>query len=97
MAAGHVIFVVLLALLIGTVLNAPGLYKTARTQPNGWRRNVAVTFMTPVKWVSVHLGFSLPREFLQEATGQQGADKINTFIPTVGTTAPSIETITPVT
>ena len=34
-----------------------------------------------VKWLSVHLGISLPREFLQDATGQRGADKINTFIP----------------
>lgn len=89
MAAGYVILVVFVALFIGTVLNAPGLYKTARTQPQGWRRDVAVAVMTPVKWVSVHVGLSLPREFLQEATGQQGADKINTFIPNPGTTAPA--------
>jgi len=81
MAAGHVILVVLLALIIGTFLNAPGLYKTARNQRPGWQRNVAVVTMTPVKWISVHLGISLPREFLQEATGQAGADKINTFVP----------------
>ncbi|MFZ4516632.1 MAG: hypothetical protein ACOYN3_10020, partial [Acidimicrobiia bacterium] len=81
MAAGYAILVVLVALLIGTVLNAPGLYKTARNQPPGWKRNVAVVVMTPVKWLSVNLGLSLPREFLQAATGQTGADDINTFVP----------------
>ena len=99
MAAGHVIFVVVVALLIGTILNAPGLYKTARTQPDGWRRTVAVGIMTPVKWVSVHLGLSLPREFLQSAVGQEGADDINTFVPApvdANPVAASTTTTTPV-
>lgn len=102
MAAGHVILVVLLALIIGTFLNAPGLYKTARNQRPGWQRNVAVVTMTPVKWISVHLGISLPREFLQEATGQAGADKINTFVPapaadpSAGGLSPTTTTVKPV-
>lgn len=99
MAAGHVILVVVLALVVGTILNAPGLYKTARTQPDGWRRDVALGVMTPVKWISVHLGLSLPREFLQSAVGQEGADSINTFIPApvaVADNAMTTPTTTPV-
>lgn len=95
MAAGHVILVVVVALIVGTVLNAPGLYKTARTQPPGWKRDVALIVMTPVRWVSVHLGLSLPREFLQSATGQTGADKINTFVPNpVASSTPALITTT---
>ncbi|MDQ3973857.1 MAG: hypothetical protein M3276_05905, partial [Actinomycetota bacterium] len=61
MAAGHAILVVVIALLVGTLLNARDIQATARRQPFGWQRNVAMAAITPVQALSAALGLDRPR------------------------------------
>ncbi|MDQ3538813.1 MAG: DUF459 domain-containing protein [Actinomycetota bacterium] len=70
MAAGHAIAVVLIALGIGTVLNAPGLAAAAARQPFGWQRSIAVTVLTPIRTFSDLAGLNWPHVALAEATAE---------------------------
>ncbi|MBA2729914.1 MAG: DUF459 domain-containing protein [Euzebyaceae bacterium] len=78
MAAGHAILVVLIALGIGTVLNAPGLAAAAARQPFGWQRSVAVTVLTPIRTFSDLAGLNWPHvalaDIAAEANGSASPD-----------------------
>lgn len=76
MAAGHVIVVVVVALLGGALFNAQALTAAAASQPFGWKRQVAVVAVTPFRGLSGVLGLNRPHAVLAGAaaavTGQPG-------------------------
>jgi hypothetical protein len=92
-SAGHALVVMVLALAIGLVLNAPGIHKSAYNKSDGWQRDVAIAFTGPLADVSHALLLDRPRKGVQALIGRSGADEIDTEIalpeasPT--TTAPS--------
>jgi hypothetical protein len=81
MAAGHVLVVGVICLTMGALLNAPGIEKTAESQPVGWRRDVGRFFAQPLADVSGLLQIDRPREWLQSTLGREGDDDINTALP----------------
>ena len=102
-SAGHALIVCVLALAIGLLLNAPGIHKSAYNKPDGWQRDVAVTFTGPLADVSHALLLDRPRKAVQAAVGRADADEIDTEIalpdqtttPSGPTTAPSPSTPEP--
>lgn len=69
-SAGHVIVAVLVALVIGTLLNAQDLLATAERQPFGWQRDVAVAVARPVAEFSAAIGLDRPRNAIDTALGR---------------------------
>jgi hypothetical protein len=92
MAAGNVIVVMLVALLVGWLLNAPGVLKTAKGQPLGWRRDVAIAFAQPVADISHFLRTDRLRAGLQDVLGRKGDDTINESLPSPTTTTTTTTT-----
>ena len=78
--ATRTVAVVLIALLLGAVLDARGLRKTAAIQPPGLRRDIAVAVTQPlVSFASVtHL--DLLRIGVKDAMGRSGSDRTTTTI-----------------
>ncbi|HTL22408.1 MAG TPA: DUF459 domain-containing protein [Mycobacteriales bacterium] len=60
---------VLVALVLGTLLNAQAMLLTAKGLPFGWRRSVAVAVMDPVAQLSRALRLDVPRRELDRALG----------------------------
>jgi hypothetical protein len=99
MAAGHVVVVLLIAAIVGSLLNAAGIRKTANGQPVGLRRDVARFFAEPLYDMSHALQIDELRKGIQAIAGRSGDDDINASLPdpitpdnpgdpTVSTTAP---------
>jgi uncharacterized protein len=76
LAAGQVIFVALLAIVIGSLLNANGLRKTAQIQSAGWQRDLALALTRPLADVSHALYLDRPRQWIKEALGRGADDRI---------------------
>lgn len=97
-AAGHVIVTVVVALVVGWLLNAQDLLATAERQEFGWQRDVAVAIARPVARVSAALALDRPRDAVDRAMGRAGpAVEVvltPTPTPTVAGPVPS-ETATP--
>ena len=76
MAAGHVIVVVVVALLGGGILNAQALTDAAARQPFGWKRTVAVVAATPFRGIAGLTRLDRPHAVLARAAagtvGQPG-------------------------
>jgi hypothetical protein len=81
MAAGHVLLIGLIVLMVGWLLNAQGIQKTATGMPLGWRRDVATFFADPVASLSHFLHTDRPREWLKETLGRGEDDDINVALP----------------
>ncbi len=79
-SAGAAIVVALVGLLLGVVLNAPGLHKSASSQPEGWKRNVALAVTRPLQDVSSALFLDRPRRALKAALGRSSDDEIDTAV-----------------
>ncbi len=94
MPAGHVLIVGIVCLLLGSLLNAPGIEKTAQGQPIGWRRDVGRFFAEPLADISHLLHTDRPREWLQSALGRKGDDDIHVSLPSPTTLPPSATTTT---
>ncbi|MGI8797088.1 MAG: DUF459 domain-containing protein [Acidimicrobiia bacterium] len=94
MPAGHVLLVGIVCLFVGSLLNAPGIEKTAQGQPIGWRRDVGRAFAEPLADVSHFLHTDRPRLWLQSALGREGDDEINVSLPSPTTLPPSATTTT---
>lgn len=95
MAAGHVILVVVLALVIGFLLNAQDILRTAERQEAGWQRTVGVTVMTPIAAVTDALFVDSPRNVVDAAIGR-GTDPEpvpTTTLETSTTTAAVVVTV----
>ena len=101
-SAGSAIVVALVAILVGVILKAPGLRKSAEIQPEGWKRDVALAFGEPLASVSATLLLDQPRRGLKAVLGRSEDDEIDTGIavpePSPDTTpaaAPPREKFTP--
>jgi uncharacterized protein len=89
LAAGHVIVVGLVALLVGSLLNAPGIRKTALGQDVGTKRDVAKFFADPLYDISHFLHTDQLRVGLKDALGRGGDDDVNLSLPSPTTTTPT--------
>jgi hypothetical protein len=78
--AGHALVVAALALVVGVLLNAQGIYKTAYNQPPGFERDVALALAEPIRDVSHALWLDRPRQWLKSALGREDDDEIDTEI-----------------
>ncbi len=81
MPVAHILVVGVVALLVGALLNAPGIRKTALGQDVGWRRDVSTFFADRLYDVSHAIFLDRPREALQEAIGRGGDDDIDLSLP----------------
>jgi hypothetical protein len=79
-SAGSAVVVVLGALLLGALLNAPGIHKSAAIQPEGWKRDVALAVTGPLESVSHALLLDRPRDALKTALGRSDDDEIDTGV-----------------
>src|SRR5262249_18278712 len=89
--AGHALVIAVLALVVGALLNAPGMHKSAFNQPSGWKRDTALAVTGPLASVSHALLLDRPRKLLQIALGRRNEDKIDTtisFTPPISVTPP---------
>jgi hypothetical protein len=66
--------------VIGLLLNAPGLHKSATTQPEGWKRDAALAVTGPLESVSHALLLDWPRKGLKAALGRSDDDVVDTVI-----------------
>jgi hypothetical protein len=78
--AGSAIVVSLAALLLGALLNAPGLHKSAQIQPEGWKRDLALAVTGPLEDVSRALLLDRPRRALKAVLGRTDDDEIDTAV-----------------
>jgi uncharacterized protein len=69
-----------LGVLIGLLLDAPGLHKSAFNQPAGWQRTVALDFTGGLEHASHSLYLDRPRSALKSAIGRSHDDTIDTNI-----------------
>ena len=76
MAAGHVVVVVVVALVLGAFLNARGLRKSAEIRNDGWERDVTVALTSPLAAVSGWLRLDRPRAALKSAIGHEEDDRL---------------------
>ena len=81
MSVGRLWVIGLLCLLLGALLNAPGIRKTALSQPVGWKRDVATFFANPLYDVSHALYLDRLRHGVQDLAGRKGEDKIDLTLP----------------
>jgi len=103
MAAGHVIVVMAVTLLVGALLNAAGMRKTALSQPVGLRRDVATAFADPIYDISHALYIDRLRQGFKSLLGRSTDDQVDTHLPSpttvpngpTPTTLPPRETFTP--
>jgi hypothetical protein len=79
-SAGSAILVSLAGLAIALLLNAPGLHKSATIQPEGWKRDVALSVTGPLESVSGALLLDQPRRALKAALGRSDDDEIDTAV-----------------
>ena len=79
-SAGSAIVVSLAGLVIALFLNAPGLHKSATTQPGGWKRNTALAVTGPLEGVSGALLLDRPRRALKAVLGRSNDDAIDTAV-----------------
>jgi hypothetical protein len=78
--AGHALVVVVVALLLSALLNAPGLHKTAHGQPPGWERDVALALTGALDTVSGALLLDQPRAAVKSVLGRPDDDVIDTDV-----------------
>lgn len=95
-SAGSAVAVSLLALSLGTLLNAPGVRKSATIQPEGWKRDLALAVTSPLATVSSALLLDRPRRALKAALGRSQDDVIDTVVrvpepPVAGPRGPAPE------
>ncbi|HEY6317025.1 MAG TPA: DUF459 domain-containing protein [Acidimicrobiia bacterium] len=102
--AGKVIAVALIALLVGALLNAPGMRKNALGQPVGLKRDLAKFFATPVYDLSHGLDIDRLRVEFKSLLGRSSDDEVQNHLPSptlhtptsaTPTTLPPREAFTP--
>jgi len=71
---------VLIALVLGAILNASGLRKTAQIQDEGWGRDVGIELTDPLARFSEATGADLLRRGIKSALGRSEDDRIVTEI-----------------
>src|ERR1700694_2516667 len=93
MPAGHVILVLTVALVVGSLLNARGMLKTANSlNLDSTRRELSLVFAKPLYRVAHSLHTDRPRLWIQDLIGRGGDDRIASVAgpspTTTTTTAP---------
>jgi hypothetical protein len=90
LAAGHVVLITALALVLAAMLNARGLHKTAQIQAPGWQRDIALDVTGGMETISGWVLLDQPRQLLQDAAGRSDDDDVDVAIdiPTPQITAP---------
>ncbi len=90
-SAGSAFVVCLGALLVGALLNAPGIHKSAHIQAEGWKRDVALGVTGPLESVSSAFFLDEPRRGLKAVLGRSDDDEIDTAValPEPPTASPS--------
>ena len=78
--AGHALVVCVLALVLGSLLMAPGMHKSAFNRQSGTQREVALAITGPLATASHGLLLDRPRHLVQRAIGRGSADEIDTAI-----------------
>jgi uncharacterized protein len=81
-SAGHAVLVALAALVIGALLTAPGMHKTAFNRQPGIVRDVALAVTGALADVSHALYLDRPRHGVQLALGREGLDDIDVAVVT---------------
>ncbi|HKY49262.1 MAG TPA: DUF459 domain-containing protein [Acidimicrobiia bacterium] len=105
MPAGQVIAVTILALVIGLILNAPDIRRTAERQEAGWKRDVAIAMIEPLDWFTRTFRLDVPHNLVDAAIGREDGAVLSSTTttapapvarpePTTTTTAPSRREIT---
>lgn len=88
--AGHALLVTVIALLLGSLLNARALERTASNLPFGVQRSVALAFAAPLRAVSSFLFLDRPRlaldELLGRRAGTENPSPVEQDLPPVTTT-----------
>jgi hypothetical protein len=76
--------------VLASLLNAPGMHKTAFNQEQGLRRDVALAVTGPLAGLSSALQLDRPRQLVKAVIGRSDDDEIDTDIalPQPGATAP---------
>jgi hypothetical protein len=87
MPVRRAVVVALAALLIAALLDAEGLERTARSQPFGWRHDVATAVVRPVVAVSRALHLTAPRAWLLDVLDRPGGEPDASPPPTSSTTS----------
>jgi uncharacterized protein len=80
LAAGHVVVITVVALLLAALLNARGLHKTAQIQSPGVERDVALDVTGGLQTVAGWVLLDQPRKLLQDAAGRSGDDDVDVAI-----------------
>ncbi|MDQ6697514.1 MAG: DUF459 domain-containing protein [Actinomycetota bacterium] len=90
MAAGQIVIVGLIAFGLAGLFNAESLYATARRQPYGWKRTVALDVVGPVRAFSRFTRLSAPRAKIETAIGRdpEAGTRSVSRVVTVTTLAP---------
>jgi uncharacterized protein len=70
MPAGRAFMAMLVCLLVWTVLYAPELKRSAETHREGARRTISLAILSPIAWISDHVGLSAVTEAVQVALGR---------------------------
>jgi hypothetical protein len=76
----HAFLLLVASLVLGSLLNAHGLRRTALVQPPGVRRDVALALTRPLVQVSDTLYLDRPRSELKAALGRSADDRVDTTI-----------------
>jgi hypothetical protein len=79
-SAGHALGVMVLALVIGVLLDARGLHKSALDESSGWQRSVALAVTAPLVDTSHALFLDRPRAWVKSALGRSGDDSTDTTV-----------------
>jgi hypothetical protein len=83
-SAGAACVVALVALVLGALLNAPGIHKSATIQAEGWKRDLALAVTGPLESMSHALLLDRPRKELKAALGRSGDDDVDTAVAAPG-------------
>ena len=94
-SAGSAIVVALCALVLGALLNAPGIHKSAAIQPEGWKRDLALAVTGPLESVSHALLLDRPRGAVKAVLGRSDDDEIDTAVAVSGGRGSEPEPSTP--
>jgi lysophospholipase L1-like esterase len=70
MPAGRVLITILTCLAVWTLLFAPELKRSSQAQPLGLRRTVSLAILSPITWVSDHVGLTHLTDSAEQALGR---------------------------
>jgi hypothetical protein len=101
MAAGHVLVVLVVALVTGLLLNASDILRTAERQEAGFVRSLAVGIMEPISSMTSFLRIDRPRAAIDVALGREQPEQetvtTTTTLPVSTTTTTTVAQKRPIT